>query len=388
MVETAQIRKKPFAGGAAGMAYFASEAHYRLLAAALRDQLQQHGGCVLLTGAPAPNSDLLARQLTVVGAPRCRTTILKCQAQMNLAGVMDSYRRLTGSTIEAVTRRVASWSIPGAPAPADGQEIRILVLAEAERLGDEVLEQLFCSPAEVRQDWPPLLLVADRSLADRLEAGAIAPSRASVANHFDLLRLIPHEVGSFIRYQLTVADLDQLALFKPPVIELIEIYADGDPMVVNALARRILRIVPELTAKRRLQPRQERAEDQAIATATFSAAPLPATDENPPPAVTEPPVPPFVEATLPPATVPSPLPEGRSGIDDSSMAASSDARTSDAQAEGSAGEAEARPPEMPAAAGMAEEPQAAAEPPSPAASISSPGAGVTLADPSPAPEPV
>src|SRR5579863_1375766 len=106
------MHQKPFADDAAGLEYFASEAHYRLLAANIRDQLQQHGGCVVLIGDPAPNSDLLLRQLTVVGSPRCRATIIKCQAQMTVASLMDNYRRLVGSTIESVTRRVASWSTP------------------------------------------------------------------------------------------------------------------------------------------------------------------------------------------------------------------------------------------------------------------------------------
>jgi hypothetical protein len=169
---------------------------------------------------------------------------------MSVASLMDSYRRLAGSTIEAVTRRVASWSTPGAPAP-HGQELDILVLDNLECLDDEVLQELFAPPEGDRQHWPPILLVAGESLGDRLAARALADDRPTIGVHFDLLRLMPHEVGSFIRYQLTAAAPDQLAIFKPPVIELIEIYADGDPIVVNSLARRLLRIVPELAARHR-----------------------------------------------------------------------------------------------------------------------------------------
>src|SRR5579863_8318861 len=116
------MHQKPFADDAAGLEYFASEAHYRLLAANIRDQLQQQGGCVLLTGDPAPNSDLLVRHLTVVGAPRCRATTIKCHPKMTAIGLLDNYRRLVGTTIEAVTRRVASWSSQAMP-PTRAQAI-------------------------------------------------------------------------------------------------------------------------------------------------------------------------------------------------------------------------------------------------------------------------
>lgn len=43
---------------------------------------------------------------------------------------------------------------------------------------------------------------------------------------------------------MKAADLDHLDVFKPPIMELIDIYADGDPSVVNDLARRVLKASP------------------------------------------------------------------------------------------------------------------------------------------------
>src|SRR5580692_4807908 len=189
------MQQKPFADSAAGMEYFASEAHYRLLAANIREQLQQHGGCVLLTGNPAPNSDLLLRQLTVVGTPRCRATAIKCHAQMSAAGLMDSYRRLVGSTIEAVTRRVVSWSTQGGMTTR-GQEIDILVLDNVESLDDAVLRQLCSPPEETQEHWPPRLLVADESLIERLAAHSLEAVSSTIGARFSLHRLVQREVGS------------------------------------------------------------------------------------------------------------------------------------------------------------------------------------------------
>jgi type II secretory pathway predicted ATPase ExeA len=309
------MHQKPFADDAAGLEYFASEAHYRLLAANIRDQLQQHGGCVVLTGDPAPNSDLLLRQLTVVGSPRCRATIIKCQAQMTVASLMDNYRRLVGSTIESVTRRVASWSTPSIQA-ARGQEIDILVLDNVESLGDEVLRQLCCPPTDTREYWPPRLLVAGKALVERLAADALESVGSTIGARYHLDRLVQREVSSFIRYQLTAADLDQLDIFKPQVIELIEIYADGDPVVVNGLARRILKIVPELAAKRLKVSKQAKEADHgtdtvppAITTASPPLAKPAAPDEAAPP---EPVASPILSIPEPiPAQMPAPsrLPE-------------------------------------------------------------------------------
>ena len=243
-----QKPQRPFACAAAGSEYFASEAHYRLLAAEIRDRLQQDGGCVVLTGDPAPNCDLLVRQLTVVGPPRCRATAVKCQAQMSAAGVMESYRRLVGGTIEAMSRRVASWSTQPTPT-ARGQELDIMVLDSAEHLGDEVLLRLCAPPTGNPERWPPRLLLGGKPLAEKLTVQAFDATDEASAR-FDLHHLAAHETGSFIRFQLAAGEGDAIDIFKPPLIELIETYADGDPVVVNGLARRLARIVPRLAARR------------------------------------------------------------------------------------------------------------------------------------------
>jgi type II secretory pathway predicted ATPase ExeA len=336
VAEAAHIQQKPFADSTAGMEYFASEAHYRLLAANIREQLQQHGGCVLLTGNPAPNSDLLLRQLTVVGTPRCRATAIKCHAQMSAAGLMDSYRRLVGSTIEAVTRRVVSWSTQGGMTTR-GQEVDILVLDNAESLDDEVLRQLCSPPEDAQERWPPRLLVADESLVERLAAHSLDAVSSTIDARFSLHRLVQREVGSFIRYQLTAADLDQLDIFKPQVIELIEIYADGDPVIVNGLARRILRIVPELAARRlevRNEEEGEKREPDAAPPAVMTPAAL---EQTPPLEVAQPPLSPLSDMAPADAVVVSAPPESAPPAADSPtippLALVPDARTESAPAE-------------------------------------------------------
>jgi hypothetical protein len=233
MADAARAQRKPFAGPIAGRDYFDSEAHYRQLAATIREQLQQRGGFALLSGNPSPHGDLLARQLTVVGTPRCRATVLKCESAMSYAELLATHRRLAGTTI-------ATWSSRPAQMTR-GQELDILVLDHADRLSSAVLEELCHAPTPEGGRRPALLLLTDDATAARLGAISASIDSPAIAAHFHLHRLAAHEVGSFIRYQMTAADLNELDVFKAEVLDLIEAYADGDPNVVNSLARRILR---------------------------------------------------------------------------------------------------------------------------------------------------
>jgi hypothetical protein len=179
----------------------------------------------------------------------------------------------------------------------------------------EVLRQLCSPPTDAQEHWPPRLLLAGEALVERLAAQSLEAVSSTIGARFHLHRLVQREVASFIRYQLTAADLDQLDIFKPQVIELIEIYADGDPVVVNGLARRILKIVPELVARRRELAKQESAEDPGTETTLAIDTAAPAVTESAAPDQVSPPeaavslVLPIPETVSAQAPVVSPPPE-------------------------------------------------------------------------------
>jgi type II secretory pathway predicted ATPase ExeA len=241
--EGVPLEGQPFAQDTAGKEYFDSESHYRLLAANIRDHLRLQGGVVLVTGNPAPNGDLLVRQLAAEGSPRYRAIMIKGNAQASVEGLLNSYRTQLGISLAEETLKHAAGS-PQPISPTRRHENNILVLDNAESLNFEVLEE-FCLASSAEDELrPPLILLAGDSIKASLAAKSSAALNAAITAHFELHHLTHHEIASFIGFQMKAADLDHLDVFKPPIMELIDIYADGDPSVVNDLARRVLRAAP------------------------------------------------------------------------------------------------------------------------------------------------
>jgi type II secretory pathway predicted ATPase ExeA len=238
----------PFADETAGREYFESEPHYRLLAATIHGQLQQRQRIVLVTGDPAPNGESLARQLIRDAAPRCRATAIKGAAQTRCDGLMNSYRKMLGISIaEESLKRAAGVSQP-IPFPR-GHDLDILVLENADALEDDVLEEL-CLPGRSEDEHrPALVLLAREAMLTRLKSASLDAVDDAIAARLRLQDLMPTEVAPFIRCQMEAAHLAHLDIFKAPVLELIGLYADGDPSAVNELARRVLSMVQRLGAK-------------------------------------------------------------------------------------------------------------------------------------------
>lgn len=179
--EAAPLEGQPFAQDTAGKEYFDSELHYRLLAADIRErlQLQGGGGVVLVTGNPAPNADLLVRQLAAEGSPRYRATLIKGNAQISVEGLLNSYRTQLGISLAEETLKLA----PGSPqpiSPTRRHEVNILVLDNAESLDFEVLEELCLAPDVEGELRPPLILLAGESINASLAAKSSAALNAAI----------------------------------------------------------------------------------------------------------------------------------------------------------------------------------------------------------------
>jgi hypothetical protein len=121
-------------------------------------------------------------------------------------------------------------------------ELDVLVLENVDALADHVLQEL-CEPVLVDDEHrPALVLLAKDAILDRLREEALAPVDAAISARLSLQHLAPSETAPFIHYQMSAAHLDHLDIFKAPLVELIGIYADGNPTAVNDLAHRILTI--------------------------------------------------------------------------------------------------------------------------------------------------
>src|SRR5579862_62951 len=232
----------PFAADA-GREYLESEAHYRPLAATVLELLlQQRHRNVLVTGTPAPNGELLARQMARDGAPRCRAIAVKGSAQMTCEALLNSYRKLLGIAVAEETLKRAAGVAQPIPFPR-GHEIEILVLDNAETLSNTLLENL-CRPlaATEEEHRPVVVLLGKDAILERLQGEELGVVDHAIEARLALQQLAPAETAPFIESQMKAAHLEHLDIFKAPILELIGIFADGNPSAVNELARRVLTI--------------------------------------------------------------------------------------------------------------------------------------------------
>lgn len=238
---------QPFADDGAGMQYFDSEAHHRLLAETLLAQLQQGHRIILITGETPPNAELLARLLGNELAPPCRATVIKGNAQLSADGLMNSYRKLLGIAIAEETLKRAAGVPPLSVVRA--YEHDLLVLDNADALNDEVLDDLCRASENSDEQRPALLLLARYAFLQRLTADSLEAVSDAITARLQRERLAQQETADFIGFQMKSCHLDHRGVFRAPIIELIGIYADGDPSVVNGLARRVWHITQTASAK-------------------------------------------------------------------------------------------------------------------------------------------
>jgi len=204
-----------------GFDYFATEVHYRSLAARITTAL---GGfaVVVVTADPPPSGRMLSAAL----------------------GEMATIHPAVGFSCEREPgRRDLLRFCRALPAAATSP---LLVLDEADRLSDEQLGDIFGSiypPTRLgeRRNAAAVLLVRPDFLS-RLEQSALASWLAErlLVARIRLQELGADEVLAFIRHQLRPGKAEDV--FTNEIVTALASVSGGDPVVVDEFSRRLLEI--------------------------------------------------------------------------------------------------------------------------------------------------
>jgi type II secretory pathway predicted ATPase ExeA len=215
---------------AASATYFDSEAHYKLVAAAIRTALDRAGGYVLVSGDPAPSGVPLARALSAEATQRYDVCVIAGHPELNFAALVTAYTTRWGIAVADAEARRQWRRIATLMRPARGS-IHVLVLEHAEQLDDAVLDELAASGD--RQ--VPVVLIASEGLARRLETPPLGRLKSAIAAQLRFRELASNEIEAFIRFQLSNAGSAGRDVFTARVVELITAQANDDPAAVDRL---------------------------------------------------------------------------------------------------------------------------------------------------------
>ena len=257
---------QPFADDAAGAGYFSSDHHHRYLAESLVRQLAKGCNVVLVSGAPPADGELLTRFVDEVGS-KYRASVVACHAGMNFNDLMLAYSRQLGIGINRDKGRL--WALLSHLMLETRRGItRVLILDHAETLDPLCFDELLRFSQLDAPRPVPIVLLAPPSFTNVLTTPALEFVNAAITGRLAVDRLAPEEVGAFIQYQLNGHSEAGKTPFSSELIALIATAADGNPAVINALAREIV-----LSAKPRRLTVDEMREPDALPVERAEAPP-------------------------------------------------------------------------------------------------------------------
>ena len=128
----------------------------------------------------------------------------------------------------------------------------VLLIDEAQNLGEEVLESLrLLSNLETRSEkLLQIVLVGQPELESKLDQPQLRQVKQRVVVRCRLDRLKDREVGPFISYRLRAAGYNGRTLFTPDAIDQIAYYSRGIPRVINIIADNALMIAYATSQKK------------------------------------------------------------------------------------------------------------------------------------------
>jgi type II secretory pathway predicted ATPase ExeA len=237
----AQFRAEPaptqaFAADTAGAAYFASDAHHRVLVAGIRRQHSEARGFVIVTGEPGAKGELLTRFLDDQGQPGYRATLVRCQPGMRFSELVQDYGRQLGLAVNDASDTL--WALfSHVMLEVRAGTTRVLVIENADVLDVQVLVDLCRFTKLDHPHLMPVVLLAAPSFATQLHCPPLDVLKPVLVAVQHLER---EEVKAFIDRQLDGDPGADRAFFPPETVDAIATAANGNPVVVNRLARLVL----------------------------------------------------------------------------------------------------------------------------------------------------
>jgi hypothetical protein len=297
---------QPFSDDESGSGYFRSDHHHRFVAAEVHRHLAKGSSVVLVSGTPEPDGELIARFLDEIGTKTYRASFVAGRAGMNFNDLMLAYGRQLGLGVDRTSGRL--WALLSHLMLEARRGItRVLVLEHADALDALCFDELLRFTQLDAPHAMPLVLGAEPDFADPLTRPALDFVNAAITGRVAADRLAPEEVGAFIQYQLN--GTGDGTPFPPDMVNLIASAADGNPAIVNALAREFIAAKAAEGAAAGAGAAAETTRASAPAEATRASTPKTA-EPAAEPAPAEPAAP-IATPPLAPAEPPSPPPRAR-----------------------------------------------------------------------------
>src|SRR5919106_2349417 len=128
----------------------------------------------------------------------------------------------------------------------------VLLIDEAQNLGEEVLEnlRLLSNLETATEKLLQIVLVGQPELATKLNQPALRQLKQRIAIQCRLERLDDEEVGPFITYRLNAVGYKRQQLFLPDAIQEVAYYSKGFPRLINILCDNALLIAYASSQKR------------------------------------------------------------------------------------------------------------------------------------------
>lgn len=228
--------KLPFSVAADPGNFYLSSTHQEALTS-LHYGIQSRKGLIAVIGEPGTGKTSLLRMFVASAPPTIRTAIIydprvswKTMLRLILSKCGINAPR---SDSEGMMRRLESHL----KRELKQQRSVVLLVDEAQTLGDDLLEQLrLLSNLEADQEkLLQIVLVGQSELEEKLSEARFSALQQRIALRLQLSALKPEEVDGYITFMLQKAGYQGKELFDRSVVERITYYSRGIPRLISSL---------------------------------------------------------------------------------------------------------------------------------------------------------
>jgi type II secretory pathway predicted ATPase ExeA len=232
--------------------FFYTNPHYQEAYANLVYAIRERRGFVVLTGEIGTGKTTLLRRLMEHLEPNIHVVFFY-NAVLRFEDLLDVVCEDLGLAVQGQghLHKIQALNQFLIEQVAKGGTV-VLLLDEAQNLGEEVLENLrLLSNLETsREKLLQIALVGQPELETKLDHPGLHQLKQRIASHYRLSRLGDDEVGPFIQYRLSAVGYTRQALFTPAAVQEIAFYAKGFPRLINILCDNALLMAYATSQKR------------------------------------------------------------------------------------------------------------------------------------------
>jgi general secretion pathway protein A len=246
------FREKPFSV-TPDPRFFYTNPHYQAAYANLVYAIHERRGFVVLTGEIGTGKTTLLRRLMENIEPSI-PVIFFYNTTLGFEDLLDCICRDLGLKVQGKghLQKIQALNQFLIEQLGKGGTV-VLLIDEAQNLGEEVLENLrLLSNLETSSEkLLQIALVGQPELETKLDRPGLRQLKQRIALHCRLSRLDEEEVGPFINYRLSAVGYKRHQLFTPDAVQEIAFYSKGFPRLINILCDNAL-LISYATSKKRV----------------------------------------------------------------------------------------------------------------------------------------